>query len=430
VAWFLGQSLLFIVVSFALGLLVGYLIWGRQWRKVRTDEAAAGSTDAASPTTVAAAAPTEPPEPAAAAQPTTEPTTEASPEPAPETAHPAEAESAGADSSAEAAGDEVEPVGVGWPATASEESADEAAGQSAVDSGDATVAAAPSTVDDLERIEGVGPKMAAALRAAGISSYEQLASAELNHIEEAIEDAGLRFAPSRLTWSQQARLLADGDEQGFRELTGRLVAGRDVGGKPARVAATEPAPVDIDEVEAALAEPEAADRVPVAAGEGALATGAAPTAVVEAPQPAPDEPAPDEPATEEVAHGEPAAESATEEPAVEELAQEAPATEEVAREEPATGPGTAEVVPDNLRRIEGIGPKMAGALNAAGITTYEQLAASDETALRAAISAAGLRFAPSLVTWARQARLLADGDEAGFADLTRRLVAGRDVGRV
>ncbi len=85
--------------------------------------------------------------------------------------------------------------------------------------------------------------------------------------------------------------------------------------------------------------------------------------------------------------------------------------------------------PDDLQRIEGIGPKMSGALVAAGIRTYAQLAGSDEATLRAAIEAAGLNFAPSLVTWARQARLLADGDEAGFEDLTRRLVAGRDVGR-
>jgi hypothetical protein len=40
-----------------------------------------------------------------------------------------------------------------------------------------------------------------------------------------------------------------------------------------------------------------------------------------------------------------------------------------------------------------------------------------------------MRFAPSLTTWSRQAQLLADGDEAGFAALTRRLVAGREVGR-
>jgi predicted flap endonuclease-1-like 5' DNA nuclease len=72
---------------------------------------------------------------------------------------------------------------------------------------------------------------------------------------------------------------------------------------------------------------------------------------------------------------------------------------------------------------------MSGALVAAGIRTYAQLADADVDTLRAAIEAAGLRFAPSIVTWARQARHLADGDEEGFADLTRRLVAGRDTGR-
>jgi len=86
-------------------------------------------------------------------------------------------------------------------------------------------------------------------------------------------------------------------------------------------------------------------------------------------------------------------------------------------------------VPDDLERIEGIGPKMAGALLEAGIRTYAQLASADEATLRRAIEAHGMRFAPSIVTWGRQARLLADGDEEGFADLTRRLVAGRDEGR-
>ncbi|MEU4677727.1 helix-hairpin-helix domain-containing protein [Micromonospora sp. NPDC023737] len=82
---------------------------------------------------------------------------------------------------------------------------------------------------------------------------------------------------------------------------------------------------------------------------------------------------------------------------------------------------------DELERIEGIGPKMAAALRAAGIHTFGQLADTDDDTRRAAIEAAGLTFAPSLVTWGRQARLLADGDEAGFLELTERLVAGRDV---
>jgi len=85
------------------------------------------------------------------------------------------------------------------------------------------------------------------------------------------------------------------------------------------------------------------------------------------------------------------------------------------------------VAAEDLERVEGVGPKMADALLQAGIRTYAQLAAADEAALRQAIEAAGLKFAPSLVTWSKQAQLLADGDEEGFEELTRRLVAGRET---
>jgi hypothetical protein len=84
-------------------------------------------------------------------------------------------------------------------------------------------------------------------------------------------------------------------------------------------------------------------------------------------------------------------------------------------------------VDDELDRIEGIGPAMANALRAAGIRTFAALAECDDDTKRAAIKSAGLSFAPSLATWSQQARLLADGDEAAFAALTARLVAGRDA---
>jgi len=82
--------------------------------------------------------------------------------------------------------------------------------------------------------------------------------------------------------------------------------------------------------------------------------------------------------------------------------------------------------PDNLQRIEGIGPKMSAALIAAGIRTYAKLADSDVDTLRTAIENANLHFAPSIVTWARQARLLADGEEQAFKELTDWLIAGRE----
>lgn len=80
---------------------------------------------------------------------------------------------------------------------------------------------------------------------------------------------------------------------------------------------------------------------------------------------------------------------------------------------------------DDLKRIEGIGPKMETALNNAGIVTFAQLAEADEAKLRAAIETGGLRFAPSLPTWAKQAQFLADGDESGFQTYVDSLTAGR-----
>ncbi|RDI95521.1 alpha-amylase [Meiothermus sp. QL-1] len=70
--------------------------------------------------------------------------------------------------------------------------------------------------------------------------------------------------------------------------------------------------------------------------------------------------------------------------------------------------------PDDLTRVWGIGPRMARALKQAGLTTYAGLAQASEAELRAALARAGLRPAPSLPTWPRQAAYLAQGDLAGL----------------
>ncbi|MEV4727965.1 DUF4332 domain-containing protein [Micromonospora humida] len=62
---------------------------------------------------------------------------------------------------------------------------------------------------------------------------------------------------------------------------------------------------------------------------------------------------------------------------------------------------------DDFRRIQGVGPKMAAALQAAGIHSYRQLAALDEASLRETIRAARLRATASLATWPQQAQVLA-----------------------
>lgn len=83
--------------------------------------------------------------------------------------------------------------------------------------------------------------------------------------------------------------------------------------------------------------------------------------------------------------------------------------------------------PDNLTKIEGIGPKMSAALQAAGIDTFAKLAGSDVDTLKQAIEAAGMSLAPSVDTWAEQAGFAANEDWDGLKALQDELVGGRRV---
>jgi predicted flap endonuclease-1-like 5' DNA nuclease len=422
VAWYTNQSLLLILLAFLLGLLVGYLWWGLRLRRVRSSESVTESTTSAPPAPAEpASAPVEPAAaPIVAAVADSEPIAEPAPAPEPVTVSEATPEPVTVSEATPEPVTVVEPEPVAVleaepqpVAVAEAEPERESVDAALVADVESAFEAEPAPAhDELERIEGIGPKIAAALRSAGITTYEQLAAAERSTVEMALERANLRFAPSIATWSRQARLLADGDGTGFKELTDRLIAGREVTAKtdpaavePAAEAAEEAEPVAVEPVEAEpIVEPE-----PVAVE---------PEPVVEEPVAVEPEPVVEEPVVEEPA--------VVEEPV-------AVQAEPVVEPEPVPVLVPASAVddspPDDLRRIEGIGPKMSAALIAAGIRKYVQLAETDVDTLRAAIEAAGLRFAPSIVTWSRQARHLADGDEEGFADLTRRLVAGRDTGR-
>lgn len=79
---------------------------------------------------------------------------------------------------------------------------------------------------------------------------------------------------------------------------------------------------------------------------------------------------------------------------------------------------------DDLKRIEGIGPKIEGVLNAAGITTFAQLAATDIARLREILQAAGVRIGyPD--TWPEQAALAAAGKWDELKALQDQLQGGR-----
>ena len=80
--------------------------------------------------------------------------------------------------------------------------------------------------DDLTIIEGIGPKIALILQSAGITTFDQLAAADVNSIREILEKDGIRLFDAR-SWAEQARLAAAGDQVGLKALQDRLTAGRE-----------------------------------------------------------------------------------------------------------------------------------------------------------------------------------------------------------
>ena len=67
--------------------------------------------------------------------------------------------------------------------------------------------------------------------------------------------------------------------------------------------------------------------------------------------------------------------------------------------------------PDNLRKVQGIGPKVAQILNEAGIQTFAQLAQTDVDRLKAILEEAGPSFKwMNPESWPKQAGFAAKGD--------------------
>ncbi|MFP4324086.1 MAG: helix-hairpin-helix domain-containing protein, partial [Anaerolineales bacterium] len=165
--------------------------------------------------------------------------------------------------------------------------------------------------DDLTLIEGIGPKAEAALKAAGINTYIDLANAQESALRSALSAANLAGMGVE-TWPKQARFVVNKDVESFEKYKQELAAGR------------------------------------------------SPSGAV-----------------------------------------------------------------DDLKIIEGVGPKTEQVLIAAGITSYAQLAATTSEDLRAILAEAKLHmFNPD--SWPKQAQYAADGDIAGLEAYQEKLDGGVD----
>ena len=91
----------------------------------------------------------------------------------------------------------------------------------------ARTASAKINQEDLQLIEGIGPKTEAALKAAGINDLLHLASAKPETLKSilAAADGNFRLAVPD-TWPQQARLAVRGEMEELKELQDALIGGR------------------------------------------------------------------------------------------------------------------------------------------------------------------------------------------------------------
>lgn len=81
---------------------------------------------------------------------------------------------------------------------------------------------------------------------------------------------------------------------------------------------------------------------------------------------------------------------------------------------------------DDLKKIEGIGPKIADILAEGGITSYADLAKSSVEAIAQLLAAAGGRYkAHDPGTWPKQAQLAADGEWDALKKLQDELNGGK-----
>ena len=90
----------------------------------------------------------------------------------------------------------------------------------------ATKGAQVNGKDNLEIIEGIGPKIAKVLVDGGISSFALLASAKADDVTAMLKASGGRFSLANpASWAEQAALLRDGKMDEFKALTDALVGG-------------------------------------------------------------------------------------------------------------------------------------------------------------------------------------------------------------
>jgi predicted flap endonuclease-1-like 5' DNA nuclease len=217
--------------------------------------------------------------------------------------------------------------------------------------------------DDLEIIEGIGPKIAELCHGEGIRTFAQLSRTPTAQIQAMLDRAGPNFRVANPgTWSEQALLAAHNRWEALRALQDVLIAG-----------------VRVDAAKAAARDEQA---------DAAARNAAKRVAELEA--------------------------------EVQRL--RTPAAIDLAA---ARAAGFELKGADDLEVIEGIGPKIAELLYAAGVKTFAQLASTTPARIQTVLDAAGANFKlADPGTWPDQADLAARNRWAALKAMQDGLTAG------
>ena len=104
------------------------------------------------------------------------------------------------------------------------------------------------------------------------------------------------------------------------------------------------------------------------------------------------------------------------------------AEDAVVVEETTTTATSTATAKDDLKKIEGIGPKIEELLNAGGFNTFAQVADADVAALKQILTDAGSRYTMhDPTTWPNQASLARDGKMDELKKLQDELKGGKEV---
>jgi len=136
----------------------------------------------------------------------------------------AEKEAEAAEEAAAKAEAEVKAAEEAAAAEVVEETPAEEVAEEATPAEEVTEEAPTAEADDLTKIEGIGPKIAETLVAAGVTTFAALADAKDEDTQEMIKDvAGNHQAD---TWNEQAALARDGKWDELKELQDKLDGGK------------------------------------------------------------------------------------------------------------------------------------------------------------------------------------------------------------